>query len=213
MLVFVAKILPTHDIGLSIVLLTLAIKILLYPLSSKMVRSQARLKKLEPELKILKESGLTQEEQAKKTFEIYKREGVNPFSSCLLLLIQFPIIFALYFTAKNPTHLTSFLYGWNALSVTLNMTFLGMFSILTPNIVLAFLTGISQFLQLHYSFTIPNTQSGKPSFQDSLQKQMKYTLPVFITLIAFRLPAAVALYWITSTMVTVLQEWWVKRTV
>src|SRR3989344_4183669 len=96
-LAFLVSIIPGGDVGIAVIILTLFVKIILLPLSQKSIESQAEMNILAPELNKIKKSGVSKEEQAKQTFELYKKHKVNPFSGCLLVLIQIPIIFALYF--------------------------------------------------------------------------------------------------------------------
>src|SRR3989344_3892657 len=92
-LAFLVSIVPGGDVGLAIIILTLLVKIVLYPLSQRSIESQAKMNLLAPELKKIKENGKSKEEQARLTFELYKTNKANPFSGCLLVLIQIPIIF------------------------------------------------------------------------------------------------------------------------
>ena len=94
-LAFLVSVLPGGDVGLAVILLTILVKVILFPLARKSIESQAEMNVLAPKLQKIKESGATKEEQATQTFELYKKYKVNPFSGCLLLLIQIPIIFAL----------------------------------------------------------------------------------------------------------------------
>ena len=96
-LIFFIGALPGHSVGLAIIFLTLGVKFLILPLTHKSTKSQAKMKKIEPEAQKLRDKHKNnKQEQAKQIMELYKKHGVNPFSSCLLMLIQFPIIIALY---------------------------------------------------------------------------------------------------------------------
>src|SRR3989344_2244647 len=96
-LVFFYNIIPWHDLGLSIIIITILLKVILYPFSVKALKSQKALQELEPKLKALKEQHKgNKQEMAKATMELYKKEKVSPFSSCLPLLVQFPFLIAPY---------------------------------------------------------------------------------------------------------------------
>src|SRR3989344_4796034 len=95
-LAFLVSIIPGGDVGVSVIALTILVKILLFPFSQKSIQNQAAMNILAPELNKIKSNGGSKEEQAKLTFELYKKHKTNPFSGCLLVLIQIPIIFALY---------------------------------------------------------------------------------------------------------------------
>src|SRR5689334_12417567 len=95
-LAFLVSVIPGGDVGLAVIALTIIVKVILFPLSQKSIESQAEMNILTPELNKIKASGASKEEQARLTFELYKAHKTNPFSGCLLVLIQIPIIFALY---------------------------------------------------------------------------------------------------------------------
>ena len=90
-------IIPGGNLGVAVVMLTILVKAILFPLSQRSIENQAKMKLLEPEINKIKKSGKSKEEQAKLTMDLYKKHKTNPFSGCLLLLIQIPIIFALYY--------------------------------------------------------------------------------------------------------------------
>src|SRR3989338_1999815 len=96
-LLFIYQRLPGHDLGVAIILLTLLIKLLLYPLGAKAIKSQKALQELQPKMKEIQERFKNDKNtQAKETMELYKREKINPFSSFGLLIVQLPILFALF---------------------------------------------------------------------------------------------------------------------
>lgn len=214
------------DVGFAIILATIVIKLALAPLTRKSIRSQILMKKMEPELKQIKKDFSNKEEQAKKTFELYKKYGTNPFSGCLVILIQLPFIFALYYVFyKGLSFNTDLIYSFVQIPLDLNNNFLGLIEMHSKSLVLAILAGISQFVQGYLSSPIkPKTEivkeidiNEKKSFQDELSKSMqtniKYILPIFIAFIAYQISAAVALYWIVSNLFTITQEWFIRRSV
>jgi YidC/Oxa1 family membrane protein insertase len=210
-LAFLVSIIPGGDVGLAIIILTLLVKIALFPLSQRAIVSQAKMSLLAPELKKIKEGGGTKEEQAKRTFELYKEHKTNPFSGCLLVLIQIPIIFALYYVFyKGLNFDSSLLYSFVHPPESVNMLFLGVLDIGGKSILLAVLAGISQYLQAHF-MPKPALSSGNPgSFQESFTKsmhlQMKYIFPLVVAFIAYSVSGAIALYWITSNIFAVGQQ-------
>lgn len=215
-LVLFIDLLPWHSVGVAIILLTLLVKLLLYPLAGKSIEAQHAMKELEPELKALKEKyGKDQQQLAQKTMELYQKKGITPFSGCLPILIQIPIIFGLYwvFFKGLPTIDVSILYSFVSSPGELDMHFVG-FDLLGKSAVLAFLAGFTQYLQAHISIknqpAISTKPGEKPSFQEdfakTMQLQLRYVLPVIVGLISFTLPAAVALYWATSNILGIGQE-------
>jgi YidC/Oxa1 family membrane protein insertase len=215
-LAFLVSVIPGGDVGIAVIILTILVKVVLFPLSRKSIESQAEMNVLTPQLQKIKESGATKEEQATQTFELYKKYKVNPFSGCLLLLIQLPIIFALYYVfLKGINFQNGVLYSFVHIPAHINMIFLGIIDIGKKSLVLAILAGISQSLQAHFMPKPPISSASSPSFQDSFGKsmnmQMKYVFPFIIAFIAYNISGAVALYWITSNLFMVGQQIYIKR--
>src|SRR5450830_788133 len=90
-LAFLVSIIPGGDVGIAVIILTILVKLILFPLSQKSIEGQAEINILTPELNKIKASGASKEEQARLTFELYKKHNTNPFSGCLLVLVQLPI--------------------------------------------------------------------------------------------------------------------------
>ncbi len=216
-LAFLVSIIPGGDLGLAVIILTILVKIILFPLSQKAIESQAQMNILTPELNKIKESGVSKEEQARLTFELYKKHKTNPFSGCLLLIIQIPIIFALYYVFyKGINFDASVLYSFVHVPATTNMMFLGVLDIGGKSILLAVLAGVSQYLQAYYMpqpKPSPSTEKGSfaESFSKSMNIQMKYVFPFVVAFIAYSISGAVALYWITSNLFAVGQQIYAKR--
>jgi YidC/Oxa1 family membrane protein insertase len=215
-LAFLVSVVPWGDVGIAVILLTILVKTVLFPLSQKSIESQAKMNLLSPELKKIKESKASKEEQAKQTFELYKKYKTNPFSGCLLVLIQIPIIFALYYVFfKGINFDASSLYSFVPAPENVNMNFLGIIDIGAKNLlVLAILTGLSQFFQAYLMPKPPKTD-GKGGFQDSFAKsmnmQMKYVFPFIVAFISYSLSGAVALYWITSNLFAIGQQLYANK--
>src|SRR3989344_7180127 len=215
-LAFLVSVVPGGDVGIAVVILTILVKIALFPLSQKSIQSQAAMNLLAPELKKIKDSGASKEEQARLTFELYKKNKTNPFSGCLLVLIQIPIIFALYYVFFRGINFDrELLYSFIHIPDEVNMIFLGMLDITQKSVALAVLAGISQYLQAHF-MPKPPIPSGSPSgsfaesFGKSMNMQMKYFFPFLVAFLAYSISGAVALYWITSNLFMVGQQIYVK---
>lgn len=218
-LVFILSAVPGANVGVSIIILTVVVRTVLLPLSHKSVVSQSKMRALAPHLEKLKEKHKDdKQEQARKTMELYKEHGINPFSGCLLVLIQLPIIFALYFVffkglpSLNAEHLYSFVNLPSAVS----MMFLGII-LSKKSIILALLAAITQYYQIKLSIPPlpPAEKDAKPSFKDdfarSFNLQMRYMLPIIVFGISYSISAAVALYWTTSNLFSIGHELYVKR--
>ena len=215
-LAFFISVIPGGDVGVAIIALTILVKVILYPLSKRSIESQAEMNILTPELNKIKASGLSKEEQAKQTFDLYKKYKVNPFSGCLLVLIQIPIIFALYLVFYKGINFESgVLYSFIHIPDHLNMMFLGLIDIGKKSIILALLAGVSQYLQAHFMPKPAISGGGSGSFSDSFAKsmnvQMKYVFPFVVAFIAYSISGAVALYWITSNIFMVGQQIYIKK--
>jgi len=218
LLAFIVSVVPGGDLGIAVILLTILVKLALFPLSQKSINSQAKMKVLEPELNKIKNSGKTKEEQARLTFELYKKNNTNPFSGCLLILIQIPIIFALYYVFyKGLNFDANLIYSFIEKPENLNTLFLGLIDIADKSYLLAALAGISQFLQAHYMpQATPSTDTSKlPSFSESfaksMQVQMKYVFPFIVFFISYRISGAIALYWAVSNLFAVGQQIYAKK--
>ncbi len=211
--------LPGNSVGLAIILLTIIVRVSLFPLTGKSIRAQRAMKELEPELKIIREKYKeNKQEQAKKTMELYKDKGVTPFSGCLPLFIQIPIIIGLYFVFKDLTIIDqSQFYSFVSHPGSLDMHFLS-FDLASKSAFLAVCAGITQYFQADLSLgrqAPPPPKGSTPSFQEdfarSMQLQMRYILPIMIVFIAFSSSAAVALYWTTSNILSITQELLIRR--
>src|SRR3989344_6033711 len=95
-LLFLTSVLPGNDLGFSVILLTIILRTLMFPLSHKMLRTQNKMKHIEPDLKKIYADKKNKEEQSRAVMELYKKHGVNPFSGFLAVLLQFPLLFAMY---------------------------------------------------------------------------------------------------------------------
>jgi len=207
-LLFLTDILPGNDLGFSVILLTILIRLLVFPLTHQMLRTQNKIKSIEPEIKkIYSETANNKEEQSKRIMELYKKHGINPFSGFLTLLIQFPLLFAMYsvFWKGLPFNAAD-IYGFLAIPAFVNVEFLGLLNLTMPHVGFAALSAISQFWQIKLATPPKNAITGKSDTQSMMQKQMLYVFPVIIFIIGFKLPAAVALYWTTMNLFAIVHE-------
>jgi YidC/Oxa1 family membrane protein insertase len=221
-LIYLIDVFPWADAGIAVIILTIIVRLILFPLSKKAIVTQVRMKEIEPELNRLKETVPDKQQQAVKVMALYKEKGVNPFSSFLVLIIQLPIIYALYSIFINsglPVVKDALLYSFVS-SPIINMHFLGIMDIGVRSIPLSIIAAAAQFFQLHYSLSAtapkPNTNApkGPPSQMDMAQnmmKNMKYVFPVIVFLISYKISAVVALYWAISSLFTLGQELVVRR--
>jgi len=215
LLVFFYNVIPGHDLGVSIVFLTLSIKLLLLPLSMKAVKGQKELKELQPKLdEIKKKYAKDKEKQTKATMNLYKENKVNPFSSCLPLLIQLPIliaVFQVFRTGLTDANLPvySFIHNPGALN-TLGFGFLVLSA---PNIFLAVITGVAQYIQASMLSGVSPLKSvakkegaKDESMMTTMNKQMKFMMPVMTIIIGSTLPSGLMIYWLIGIVFTILEQ-------
>jgi YidC/Oxa1 family membrane protein insertase len=214
------NLMPWIDAGIAVILLTVAVRLVLFPLSRKAVHTQIQMQKINPELAAIKEKYKDSQEQAKKTLELYKEKGVNPFSGVLVLIIQLPIIFALYrifLYAGFPNVNVALLYSFVHAPMHINVEFLGLIDITQKSILLALLAAVSSFFQLKLAVPAPaptvagSTKSFGDNLAQSMQTQMKYFFPILVFFISYKISGVVALYWLTSNLFTIGQEIVVRR--
>ncbi|MDQ5893034.1 MAG: YidC/Oxa1 family rane protein insertase [Patescibacteria group bacterium] len=209
---------PWMDAGVVVIIFTIIIRLILFPLSKKAIVTQVRMKEIEPELNTLRKTVTDKQQQALKVMELYRTKGVNPFSSFFLLFLQLPIIYALYsiFIGSGlPVVNTELLYSFVSVP-TIDMHFLGLIDISQKSYLFAFLAAAAQFFQLHFSLAASNTGSAKsdnPSIDmaQNMMKNMKYVFPVIVFFISYKISAAVAIYWTISSLFTLGQELVVRR--
>lgn len=219
-LVFLTSILPGHDLGLAVILLTVLIRGLMFPLTHKMLYTQNAMKRIEPEVKKIYEEKKNREEQAKALMELYKKHGINPLSGFFTLLIQLPILIALYrvFWRGIPFS-ASEIYGFVKMPDYINMAFLGLIPLTEASVGMAALAAISQFWQAKLAMparpaggpSAPPAEKNKNDIGRAMQWQMLYVFPIIIFFISFKLPAAVSLYWTAMNVFAIVHEAIVRR--
>jgi YidC/Oxa1 family membrane protein insertase len=187
--------------GLAIILLTVIIRILLYPLNYKQMHSMAAMQRLQPKLKEIQDKYKKDPQKLQqKMMELYRENGVNPMAGCLPLLIQLPILFALYrallnlFKHPNVEHL-NFLY-------VINLAQRGSFS--NPvSLILPVLAGVTTWWQMKLT--------PQASGQEQAQRTMSTIMPVMFAYISFTLPAGLALYWVVFNLLSVGQQYIINK--
>ncbi len=215
-LILLYQYIPGHDFGIAIIILTLIIRLILHPSSIRGVRSQRALTKLQPKIQeIQKEYKDDKNKQTKLLMELYQKEKINPFSGCLPMLLQLPILIALYqvfLRGLTPEALNESLYGFVNNPGLINFSFLGIIILTESNIFLAFLAGALQFYQLKIS-TVPKqgAQSKGSDFSKTMQSQMIYFFPLFTVYIVWQFGSIIGLYWIVSILFSIAEQYIVKK--
>ena len=216
-LVFLYQFLPGRDFGVAVIVLTIMIRIVLYPLMLKSIRSQKMLSELQPKIQEIQQRNKDdKEKQAKEMMELYRKEKINPMGGCLPLLLQLPILFALYrvFWHGMEPEAMSLLYSFVPNPGEINPAFLGLINLAEASLVLAFIAGICQFFQT--KMLMPKQKSAPKGdqmaqFSGIMQKQMLYFFPLFTVLILWKLPAAIGLYWIVTALFSIGQQYLILK--
>ncbi len=207
-----------HDLGLAIIILTIIIKAILWPLSRKSIESQKSLQDIQPKIDELKKKYKDDKQlMGQELMNLYKEHKVNPFSSCLPLLIQLPFFIAVFRVFRDgvDSHL-ELLYSFVSRPENINSIFLGFMDLSQPIIYLAVLAGAAQFWQAKMMMNKNKKKkelivsSDKKSKEDSMSaimsKQMLYFMPALTIFIGITLPGGLTLYWFVLTLLTILQQ-------
>lgn len=217
LLIFLYDFLSFKDIGIAIILLTIIIRLVLWPLSRKSIKSQRELQELQPKLEELKKNIPDKQEYARATMALYKEHGINPFSSCLPVLIQLPFLFAVYQVFRDGlSNRLNLVYSFIPKPETINTISFGFLDLGKPNWVLAVLAGAAQFWQGKMMFkNIKKNKATGGASEESMtaimNKQMIYMMPVITVFIGISLPGGLTLYWLVITLLTALQQWLLIR--
>jgi YidC/Oxa1 family membrane protein insertase len=220
--------LPGNDFGLSVIILTLLIRFALYPLAKKQLHSQKALTAIQPEVNKLKEKYKKDPQKLQAaTMELYKEKEVNPFGSCLPLIIQMPFLIGLFyvfmkFRDEGFTALTtegilgqiypfvqnfSFVQAYIEANEVISTSLLGLINLAQPFLPLAIVAGILQFIQ---SKMLTPKKKGN-DMAANMMSQMIYIFPVVTVVIAANLPAALPLYWSVTTIFAIIQQYFVMH--
>lgn len=222
LLLWLYDVIPGQDIGIAIIVLTIIVKVLLYPLAKKQIAQQKALQDIQPKIaEIQKAYKDDREGQARELMALYQKEKVNPASSCLPILVQLPIFIALFSVLRSITDTQDFnlLYPFVAQPGQIVPMLFNFVHLDKPNIPLAILGGAVQFWQSKQMFARnaskqpPKDVQDKPGAQDEgmaamMNKQMMYMMPIVTVVIGFSLPGALTLYWLVMSLLTVLQQWY-----
>lgn len=176
--------------GMAIILLTILVKLVLFPFSLSQIRSMEGLKKIQPQLKEIQTKYKNNpEEQQRRIMEVYQKNKVNPLGGCLPLLLQLPVLWALFGLLNTPEKFN--IDFTNAFFLTMDLT-------KSHYWVLGVISGATSFLQQKMTTV---------STADSSQTSMMYVMPIFMGYITYTLKAGVGLYWVASTIIGIIQQW------
>ncbi len=177
--------------GIAIILMTVVIKMILYPLTIKQVKSMKAMQDIQPEMKRLQEKHKKNPEMLQKEMaRIYKDAGVNPLAGCLPLIAQMPILMGMFYALQN------FKYAGDP-----SFLWLANLSLPDPYYILPVLSALTTFIQQKQTTTEMNQQ----------MKMMMIFMPIFIGWISLTFPAGLVIYWVISNITQIFQQWWMYR--
>ncbi len=213
LVVFLYNIVPGHDLGIAIILLTIIIKLVLLPLSKKSIKSQKALQDLQPKIEeIKKKYANKKEEMGKAMMALYKDNKVNPFSSCLPLIVQLPFLIAVFRVFRDGFEdgALNLVYSFIERPDAINSISFGFLDLSERSIILAVLAGLAQYWQAKMMMAKKPAVS-TPGAKDEnmmamMNKQMMYFMPVLTVFFAMTFPAGLALYWLVTTLLMGLQQ-------
>jgi YidC/Oxa1 family membrane protein insertase len=214
LLILIVLIMPNHDLGLAIIVMTFIVKLAMWPLTQKALKSQKAMAQLQPkvaELKVLYKTN--QEKLGKELMALYAKEKVSPATSCVLVLVQLPIFIALYRALSKGVGSEGLdaLYAFVPNPGTIKPTLLGFLDLAHPSIPLAIAAGAAQFVQgwLTVRQTQPHQPPGSKDEETMamVNKQMMYMMPVLTVFIGWKMPAGLSLYWFVMTALSAIQQY------
>lgn len=218
LLVFIYNLIPTHDIGLVIIIVTLIIKIILYLPSIKTIKAQKSLNDLQPKINEIKEKYKdNKEKQAQEMMLLYKEHKINPLSSCLPLLIQLPFLIAIYQVFNTGLSNGNFdlLYPFIKNPGTINTLAFGLIDMAKPFALMGILAGTAQYWQAKMMMAKRPEVSSKGAKDEDMaaimSKQMVIMMPIMTIVIGWSLPSGLVFYWLLLTVFTAIQQLFTLR--
>ncbi len=219
--------LPGRDLGVAIIVLTIVLRLVLSPLLLHQFRSQKKLAALQSKLNEIRSSTKDRAEQSRRTLELYKHHGVSPASGCFPLLVQLPILWAMYAALRqglqpealaalypvvpNPGSVHPIAFGMLHLGQAALQRLDGRLALSIPAVILALLTGIVTYWQTRLTpgvrgHTIAEDATPQEQMAHRVNRQMLLMMPLMTTYFALTFPAGLSLYWFITTLVSVLQQ-------
>ncbi|HPN96206.1 MAG TPA: YidC/Oxa1 family membrane protein insertase [Candidatus Moranbacteria bacterium] len=231
LLVLVYNIIPFHDFGIAIVIVTILIKFLLIPLSRKQIESQKKMQEMQPKIKEIQQKYKNdKEKQSKALMEFYKTNKVNPFSGCLPLIFQLVFLIAIYRVlfnisnaglvvdgnglypfVSNPGQINQYFLGIVDLSRAIDLKAISFSSL--PHLILVVSAAALQYFQTKMLMKKqkPAKEAAKDDFSHIMSQQMLYLGPLLTLFIGIKFPAGLALYWLVSTVFMIAQQFYLEK--
>jgi YidC/Oxa1 family membrane protein insertase len=185
-----------HNYGWAIIIFSILIKIFLYPLTRKSYQSMRRMQELQPKIMALKDKFKNDPQKMnQETMKLYKQHGVNPMGGCLPMLLQMPVLFALFNLFRTTIMLRQ-------------ASFLGISDLSAPDKLIAMGSGVN-LLPILMGISMIIQQ--KLAMKDPKQKAMTYIMPLFLMFIFYRMSAGLNLYYLMFNLLTIVQEMIIKK--
>lgn len=215
LLVFLYDVIPGADIGFAIIIVTALIKGVLFPLTFKTLKSQREMQEIQPKVNAIREQYKDdKEKQASELMAVYKNHNVNPFASCLPLIVQLPIFIALFNVLRAGLGAVDAgtLYSFVANPGTINAVFLGFIDLAQVSIPLAILAAIAQYYQVKMTVRqrpVPAVRKASGAMDEdmtaTMNRMMLYMMPAMTLIIGTTsLPGGIMLYWLVTTLLTIV---------
>lgn len=207
-LIFIYNTLPWKDLGLAIFIFTIITRIILVPLTLKAKKSQQEMSFIQPEIKKLQEKFKNDRQaQNRALMELYSKYKINPFSGCLVMLIQLPILIALFdvFRRGFGEIKTGTMYYFIKAPEMINPVSAGLLDLSKGNLYLGVLAAATQFLQTKITIKQSGGMQAQEGFAKSLQWQSLYFFPALVLLWSYTLPSALTLYWTVLNILGIVE--------
>lgn len=185
-----------NNFGWGIIVVTIIIRLLLLPLNIKQLKSSKAMQEIQPELQKLQQKysskdANTQKKLQEETMALFQKHGVNPLAGCLPILVQMPILFAIYHAIMRTHEIREGSFLW--------------FQLGAPDYILPLITGVATFIQQKLMM------AGTPAAQNPQMMVMLYLMPIMITVFAFFFPSALALYWVVGNIFMIVQTIFIRK--
>lgn len=223
LVLFFYAILPYHDLGVAVIIVTILVRLLVWPLASKQLHSQRAMQRLAPEIaKLRKKAGGDKQKESQMLMELYKEKGISPFASLTPILIQMPLLIAFYYALRHAVaagDVANMVYPAIAKMEpikaiianpgTYKPLLFGFVNLAKPNIVIAVLAALAQYFQTKQ--IMPKKTSDKADTAAQVAQMSVLLFPFMTFLFAMSLPSALGLYWLVASLVSILQQHLILR--
>lgn len=216
-LVALTAVVPGHNLGFAIILLTFIVRLILLPLQRRALMTQRKMKELEPRIaKIKAEAKGDKQQESLRIMQLYKEEHINPFAGIGMMIPQIIVLIALFWVFREgATIQVKDLYSFVVPPVAIGTILLGI-DLSVRSYLFAVLIALTQYLHMRLTLTAPTSpvKAGSSFTEDlnrSMYYQMKYIMPAFIAFISLSFPAAVSLYWLTGNIFSIGYEGFINK--